>query len=121
MKFIVKVFLILFPSFYLLHEFPWWTVMIIAFIISVLIKTKWLISFFSSFLAIAGLWFYQANQIDKETGSILTKKIAELFMLNNPLFLIVVTAFVGGIAAGFGGLSGHTFRKLFDKKKTPYY
>ncbi len=121
LKFLLKILLIALPSIYLLEEYPWWTVMVIAFIICAIIKTNWFLSFLSSFLAIGGLWFYKAYQIDAETNSILTNKIAELFALSNPFLLVIITAVVGGLAAGFGGLSGHTFIKLFEKKKSLYY
>ncbi len=121
MKFILKLFLITITCYFLLEEYPWWTVIVIAFIVSVTIKTNGFSSFSSSFLAIAGLWFYKAYTIDMETNSLLTNKIAELFMINNAFLIIIITALIGGLAAGFGGLTGHTFIKLFEKKKTHYY
>jgi hypothetical protein len=42
--------------------------------------------------------------------TILSDRVAAIFSLPNSILLIVVTAIVGGLAGGFGGLSGSLFR-----------
>lgn len=121
MKFLIKTILIALVAYFILPYSPWWIIPVLTFIICALIKSDWFTSFISGFIAIGALWFYKAWSIDKATDSILTTKIASLFTLSEPIMLILVTALAGAIAAGFGGLTGHTFRKLFEKKKSAYY
>ncbi len=95
--------------------------MLIAFIVSIVIKTNWFSSFSCGFLAIGGLWLFMAIKIDQQTDSILTNQIASLFTINGATYLILISASIGAFAAGFAGLTGHAFIKLFEKKKSPYY
>jgi len=121
MKFVLKIILIISLSYFLQPHLPWWIIGVIPFLLSIIIKTNGASSFFSGFLSIGGLWFYISYNIDLETHSILTEKIASLFTLNNSVYLILITSLIGAVVAGLGGLSGYTFIKLFEKKKSPYY
>jgi len=92
--------------------FPWWSIVIASFLISLIISTKGLSSFIGGFLGIAFLWFFMATISDIKTGSILTERVAAIFSLPNNFLLIIVTAITGGLAGGFGALTGSHLRSL---------
>ena len=91
--------------------------MLASFLISLILSSNGLSSFFAGFLGIGLLWFYLAWRIDSNTGSILTDKVAEIFTLPNSFLLIIVTAVVGGLAGGFGALAGSHLRSIFMKDR----
>lgn len=109
-KVIIKIGLTSSLAFLLQNMFPWWTAVIAAFLINLIISTKGLSSFISGFLGIGMLWFMMATYIDLNTQSILTNKVAEIFTLPNSWSLILVTAIIGGLAGGFGALTGSHLR-----------
>jgi len=109
-KVILKIGFTAVLAFLLQTMFPWWSAVIASFLISVIISTKGVSSFVAGFLGIAILWFFMATITDIQTNSILTTRVAEIFSLPNSMSLIIVTAIVGGIAGGFGALTGSTLR-----------
>ena len=90
--------------------FPWWSIAVAAFLIGLIISSKSFSSFTAGFLGIGILWFIMAAAIDVKTGSILTERIAALFMLPNNWSLILATAIIGGIVGGFSALTGSYLR-----------
>ena len=123
MKFLVKFILIILLS-YLAQQFlPWWSVVAVSFLICTLIYTSGFNSFLSGFLGVGLLWLTFAWLIDNQTESYLTLKVTNLFKLDSTLLLIGITGLVGGLAAGFGGLTGSHFRKVFtrSRKQRGYY
>ena len=90
---------------------PWWSVVIASFAISFFISTKGLSSFLSGFLGIGILWFALATIIDYQTDSILTDRVAGIFSLPASQLLILITSIIGGLAGGFGALTGSYFRR----------
>lgn len=113
MKFIVKVILIAGLCYPLQLILPFWIVAVVAFIINLAIQTNGWSSFFSGFIAISILWFVVASGLDSRNEGMLSAKIAELFSVNS-LMLTFITAIIGGLVAGFGGL---TARMLFTRKE----
>ena len=102
----------------LLSQFlPWWSVMVSAFIISLIVSLKKGAVFFVPFLAIAFLWMVQAFYLSSSNDFILAKKIAVLLPLQgNPYLLMVVSAVIGGLAAGIAGVFGKQCKALFGAK-----
>lgn len=112
LKFLLKISFTAILAFLLQKVFPWWSIGVASFLISFIISTKGVSSFFSGFLGIAILWFILAAFIDIQTNSILSSRIANLFYLPNTTMLIVLTAFIGGLFAGFAALAGSNLRSL---------
>jgi hypothetical protein len=109
-KVLVKLILTAALAYLLQNVFAWWVVVLAAFLINFIIYTKGLSSFISGFLGIGLLWFITALITDINTDSILTAKVATIFSLPGPGLMILVTAIIGGLAGGFGGLSGSHLR-----------
>ena len=91
---------------------PWWSVVVASLLMNFIISTKGLSSFVSGFLGIGLLWFLLATIINIQTDSILTERVAGIFSLPNSLLVVLVTSLIGGLAGGFGGLTGYHLRKL---------
>ncbi len=90
---------------------PWWSIAVAAFIIAALVHQKAGKAFLSGFLGVFVLWAGLAWWIDMKNNGILSQKIAELLKLGgNSLLLILVTAFIGGLVAGFGAMTGSFLR-----------
>lgn len=123
MKFIAKIVLIAGLSYISEQFFPWWSIVICAFLVNVLLPTKGLNDFLSGFLGVGLLWLLFAWSIDSYNESLLTTKIAQLQSLNQPGLVIALTGAIGGITGGFGALTGSLLRNINRKEpiKPGYY
>ena len=91
---------------------PWWSVVVASLLMNFIISTKGLSSFISGFFGIGLLWFLLSTIIDVQTDSILTERVAAIFSLPNSWLLVLITSVIGGMAGGFGGLTGYHLRNL---------
>lgn len=123
MKFLLKAILIAGISYLLAPCTPWFAIVGVGFIVGLTIRTSGISSFLSGFTGIGLLWLSFAWLIDTENQSLLSNKIAALFSLPAGWYMMIVAAVVGGMAAGFGALTGHTLRNLIQapKKRSIYY
>lgn len=95
----------------------WWFFAVVAFLVAVLIQQKGFKAFFAGFLALFILWFVLAFWIDLVNESVLSVKIASILPLDGSKWiLMVVTAFIGALVAGFAALSGSYLRSSSSKK-----
>ena len=92
---------------------PWWSIAIVAFLVALLIKQKIRLAYLAGFTGIYFLWGGLALVVDIKNKSILSHKIAQLFPLNGSTFyLIMLTAFIGALVAGFAAMSGSSLRPM---------
>lgn len=111
-NFIFTIILAILLSAYL----PWWSIMIAAFISSSFIPLKQFNVFFVPFLAVTLFWGVYAFWLSKANDFILAKKIAVLLPLQeNPYLLILLTACIGGVAAGVTAIFGKQCAIVFKK------
>ena len=90
---------------------PWWSIAIASLLIGLLIPQRAGRAFLAGFLGIFLLWAIYAFIKDSRNDGLLSAKIAEVLPLGgNSFLLILVTAFVGGIVGGFGGMTGSFLR-----------
>ena len=95
----------------------WWFFAVVAFLVALLIHQKGFKAFFAGFLALFILWFVLAFWMDLVNEGVLSVKIATLLPLGGSKWLLmIVTAFVGGLVAGFAALSGSYLRSSNPKK-----
>lgn len=113
MKFIVAILLTALLCFAigLFASLPWWSFAVGAFLVAVAIHQKGLKAFLSAFLAVALLWGLLAGWYDLQNESILSSRIAAVLSIGSPLAVLLVTAFIGGLVAGFAALTGSFLRK----------
>ena len=92
---------------------PWWSIAIVAFLVAVFIKQKIGWAYLSGFTAIYLLWAALILLINIKNQGILATKIARIFPLNGSTFyLVMLTAFIGAVVAGFAAMSGSSLRSL---------
>jgi hypothetical protein len=114
MKFIVAVLLTALLSYAagLFAVLPWWTFAICAFIVALAIHQKAWKAFLSGFMALALLWGLMAAYIDLRNEHLLGNKIAGLLLkTSSSIILVLITALVGGLVAGFAAMTGSFLRK----------
>lgn len=99
---------------------PWWSVVIVAFVIGFSFKTKGWIAFLAGFAAMIALWAGYATFMDFQNEAILSEKVANLFTLPNSYYLIYLTGIIGGLLGGMGSLTGRLFRDTFIQEKKRY-
>lgn len=122
MKFLIKTLLILAFGYLAGLYLPFWSLIIVALIVSAIVRTSPLSSFIAGFIAIFCLWFFQASMMDQETNSILTNRVAPIFSVSNT-GLMLITGLIGGLTGAFGAMSGTLFINLISskKRKNKYY
>lgn len=112
MKFIISIILIALLSLAAGLFFPWWIVAITAFIVTAVIPQKPYMAFLSGFIALFMLWSILAWWLSNNNGHLLAHKVSMLILkINSPFLLILVTALIGSLVAGFASLAGSYLRK----------
>ncbi|CAD5268063.1 MULTISPECIES: hypothetical protein [unclassified Imperialibacter] len=117
MKLIIKVMLIAGLAYLSGLYLPWWGMVVVAAGVSLAIPTSSFGAFVSGFIGVGLLWMVISWKIDIESHSILTAKVAALFKVDDPIYLVIGSGFIGAIAGGLGSLWGNSFRQIFIKKK----
>jgi MFS family permease len=113
MKFLISLILIALLSFAACLFLPWWSIAVAAFIVAVVIPQHPGKSFLAGFLALFFLWGVLAYWISDRNENILEHKVSMLMLkMDNPFMLILVTALIGALVAGFAALSGSFLRKI---------
>lgn len=96
---------------------PWWSLAVAAFAACFLLARKGGQALWGSLVGGLLLWTLLSAIIELGSNSILTNKVAEIFFVQQPALLILVTGLIGGLAAMLAGLSGFYFRTLVVKEK----
>ncbi|WKK81524.1 hypothetical protein [Marivirga arenosa] len=117
MKFIIRTIIIIVASHFSLMYFPWWSMAVCAFFAGAIVAGKNLSTFFSGFIGLGLLWLVQSFLIHTESSGILSNKIAEIFTLNDGIYMVLITGLVAALVGGFSTLSGFRFRRIFMRKK----
>lgn len=100
--------------------FPWWSVVILSFIVGFSMKVKGWQAFLGGFAGMSALWIGYAGILDFQNGAILSQRVSELFQLSNPSYLVHLTGFIGGLLGGMGALTGRLFRDIMKPGKSRY-
>jgi hypothetical protein len=120
MKFTATTILILLLSFCACLYFPWWSIAIVAFIVSAIIQQKPWLAFLSGFIALFLLWGGLSFWISTNNDNILAHRVSLLILKTESAFaLIAVTALIGALVGGFGALTGSFIRpetRIADKQ-----
>ena len=96
---------------------PWWIVAIAAFLAAFFIGKTNPQSFLSGFAAVFIGWTVLALFKNIPNDHILASRVVQLFPLpGNWIWLLVITALIGGIIGGMAALSGVLLKRAFEKK-----
>lgn len=113
MKFVISILLTALLSFAVSYYLPWWSIAVVAFIVTALIHQRPIRAFLTGFIALFLLWGGLAFTIDINNQHILSQKIAQVLPLGGSAFLlIIITAFIGALVAAFAALTGSYLRVL---------
>lgn len=117
MKFLIALILTALLSFICgIYINLWWFFAIVALLVALLVHQRAGKAFFAGFLALFILWFVLTFWMDSANNSVLSTKIASLLPLGgNKWLLMIVTAFLGGLIAGFAAMSGSYLRSTPKK------
>lgn len=112
MKFTSSILLMILLSFSACLFFPWWSIAIVAFLITLLIPQTPIVSFFTGFIALFLLWGILSFWISTNNDNILAHRVSLLFFkTDNPFLLILATALIGALVAGFAALTASFVRR----------
>ncbi|MEO6721666.1 MAG: hypothetical protein ABIN67_14960 [Ferruginibacter sp.] len=115
MKLFISIILIAILSLAACFYLPWWVIAIVAFIVAALIPQKPVWSFIAGFTALFFLWGALAWYLSSGNNHILAHKISLVILkTDSPAFLILVTALIGALVAGFAALAGSYLHKRLD-------
>lgn len=112
MKFFISLILTILLSFAACLFLPWWSVAIAAFVVAALIPQKPFKAFLTGFAALFLLWGGLSFRMSNNNEHILAHKVSQLILkMDNPYLLILATALIGALVAGFAALAGSYLRK----------
>ena len=106
MKFILQIILIAILSTAVEFILPWWSVAVVAFIVTLVMGGKGGRGFLASFLGVGLCWLVAAMCHDVANEHILSARMAVLFKLPTYGLFMVVTVFIGGLIGGLAGWAG---------------
>ncbi len=90
---------------------PWWAIAITSLVVALVVHQRAGKAFAAGLLGVFLLWAGLALFIDMKNHGILSHKIASVLPLGgNSVLLIVVTGMIGGLAGGFGAMTGSYLR-----------
>lgn len=118
MKYLAAYILIILLSFALSLFFPWWIIAVAAFFVALFIPQRAGLAFVVGFAALFTLWGVSALFIDMKNEQVLSSRVASILPLGGvPAYLILTTAFVGGLVGGLAALTGSLLNRLFTQRK----
>ncbi|MFD1256485.1 hypothetical protein ACFQ3S_06715 [Mucilaginibacter terrae] len=95
------------------YVLPWWAMAVIAFGASLYAGTRTTATFWSGFAAVFLVYTIIALLKSAPNDHLLANRVAVLFHLPNWIFLLAVTATIGGLVGGASALSGLYVRRVF--------
>ena len=112
MKFFISLILTILLSFAACLFFPWWSIAIAAFVVAALIPQKPGKSFATAFAALFLLWGGLSFWMSNNNDHVLAHKVSQLILkVDSPAMLVIATALIGALVAGFAALAGSFLRK----------
>lgn len=100
---------------------PWWIIGVTAFAIAGLQAKSGKEAFKCGFTAIFLLWFMMSLWKSIPNDNLLANRVGQMLMLPdwsfNWIFVLLITAIIGGLSAGFAALSGFFAREAFMKRR----
>jgi hypothetical protein len=106
MRFFITVILIALLSAAAEYFFPWWTIAVVCFLVSIFAKQRPGKAFWAGFSGIALFWFTAAMLHDVSNAHILSQRMAALFHLPHYSLFVLVTVLIGGLVGGLAALVG---------------
>lgn len=96
---------------------PWWMIAPLAAVICFLVRSRPMLAFLQGLAAGFLLWGGLAFFHDQANDHLLSSQIGALFQGISPFVIVLITGVIGGLAGGFGALTGATLRAIFQQRK----
>jgi hypothetical protein len=96
---------------------PWWSLALVAFMLSFLLGKKASKTFLSAFFGCGIVWLLMAFYSHFAKGDLMTSRIAALLSLHGTVMLYVGSFLVAAIAGGLAALSGFFLREISKPKR----
>lgn len=117
MKQFAQFLLIAVASYFTQLYLPWWSMVVVAALAGfVFAFEKSRRSFYSGFFAVLVLYLAVAWLANTANAGVFLQKTETVFGSMNNVYLFLVPAFLGGVLAGFGSLTGNLLRNLIVRK-----
>jgi peptidoglycan/LPS O-acetylase OafA/YrhL len=101
-----------YAAFLFADQSPWWIFAIGALIAGWVVPLPSFKAWLAAFLGVFVLWSVLCYMADDKNHGILSAKMAEVLPLGgSPMVLILVTALIGALVAGFSALTGSYLRR----------
>ena len=122
MNFLIRVLIIFLFTYFFGFDNHWWLIVIYPIIVGLIFIDNLISHFISGFLGIFLAWLILMFQLDVQTNSIISQKVANILFLNNNIILLIISSTIGGILGGIGSSFGQSIRKIFIKNlnQDPY-
>lgn len=91
---------------------PWWSIALIAGVLSFIFSLRVGISFWVGFLAVALLWGGYAGYLSALNEGILAARMGKVFGGLSGMLLVIITGILGGVFGGLGALTGSLGKQL---------
>ncbi len=94
---------------------PWWSLVIIAFVVAYFIQQAPLPAFMAGFLSVFILWVVYAYMLSSANNNLLLDKVNTLLnpiTMGHAVVLYLLTGTIGGLVSGFAALSGNMIRRV---------
>ncbi len=95
---------------------PWWTGVVVAFLVAAIVQLKPAAAFLAGFIGLGLAWGIAAGIADAENSGILSARIGEMLGGLPGMSLVPITALFGAVLGGLGALSGALGMKLIIDK-----
>ena len=122
MRTLVKIFVTALVIAGVSYILPYWSIAIVTFLVALALPTGNWSSFLNGFTAAFLAWSVFALILMNGPAEVINRQIAQLFSLP-PVVMALIAGLIAGLIGGFGGWSGYTLSKIFEKKKSnnPYH
>ena len=112
MKFLISFIVTALLAFALCLFLPWWSIAVAAFLVAALIPQRPGKAFLTGFAALFVLWGALSFWLSSNNDHVLAHKVSPLVLkMDNPALLILATALIGALVAGFAALAGSYLRR----------
>lgn len=112
MKFFISFILTALLAFAACLFLPWWSIAVAAFAVAALIPQKAGKAFVTGFISLFLLWGGLSFSISNSNEHLLAHKVSMVILkMDNPFLLMLATALIGALVAGFAALAGSYLRQ----------
>lgn len=115
MRFSLLIILILILGFIIQSFLPWWSIMLVAGILTLFFQLSTTQRSLAGFLGVFLLWGSYAIYLNMLNSGILAEKMGMLFGGLGGMTLVLITAIVGGLFGGLGAMTASLGYALFNK------